>query len=106
MSAKTISWAANEYGYVVQWCDQRGQVIDQYNAGNSKYESSTYVEPGSDGAESEETLRKFAKQTALEKAAELGISPENVSEDSDLADELRETYRLHGPEGDDDSAED
>jgi hypothetical protein len=74
MSASTryaVAYGANAQGYVVQTI-QDGRVVDEYHAGNAVKESTTYVKPRSRYAVTLRQLRKWAKQTAGEIAAELG----------------------------------
>ena len=92
MTAKSIGWASNAYGYCVQAHDEHGKVIDahDYWAGNNIHESTSYVDPESDSAESPETLREMAQSTAKEMAEELGVDPKDIWEDVDMNHQLTE----------------
>lgn len=82
-----IQWAATADGYtVLTYVD--GEVVDEYNAGNSPHESQTYVsaERGVGLAQ----MRAWAEQTAKEKANALGVSHSQVEEDADLLESLKE----------------
>ena len=81
-------WQANEYGYRVEvWnCTDPSDIkmVDEYWAGNSKFESTTYVNP-EDGLPIE-ILREYARQTAEEMLEELGLIG-SVEESEDLLDD-------------------
>jgi hypothetical protein len=73
-----VSWSANEDGYevtVVDGCN----VLDHYTASNNPYDSQQACPPDESPVPLR-TLRKYARQTAKEVAAEHGIS--NIEEDS------------------------
>ena len=91
MKPRSVVWAANEYGYVVEVLDKNGQIIPEhsYSAGNHTLDSQSTVEPGGNCV-SLEQIRKFADQTAHEKAAELKLS--SVSKDTDLVEAIQGTY--------------
>lgn len=91
---KSIGWAANQYGYVVQGHDEHGQVTDEldYWAGNNVHDSQSYVDPGTRNAVSPEELRRMAEKTAKEAADEHNVSHDDVWEDTDMAAQLKEVY--------------
>jgi hypothetical protein len=78
-----IAWAADEDGYTVRLLEGT-ETLEEYNAGNNPLESSSWVNPATNQAESVETLRKFAEQTAIEMAIEAGLTESDVSENTDL----------------------
>ena len=80
---KTISYAANEWGYIVCIIDA-GNILEEYHAGNHKNDSHVSVPPGDKYAETPNNLQKMARATALEYAEELGVPKKNVQYDSDL----------------------
>ena len=86
---KTISYAANEWGYVVQVCDD-GQPVEVYHAGNHAGDSQLTVRPGSINAESPKTLQDWARQTALEMTKDWGVEKKDVQYDSDLHSEIND----------------
>lgn len=93
--AKSVAYGASRYGYKVTAYDAENRPVQEYEAGNSRLDSGAYVEPGKGSSLPLQTLRKYARQTAHEIAAELGVRPENVAEDTDEAPDFSEAYR-HG----------
>ena len=89
MKTKTISYAANEWGYVVQVYDG-GQPVEVYHAGNHNRDSQLTVVPGSINADSATTVMRYAFTTAMEMAREWKVAKKNVCYDSDLHDEINE----------------
>jgi sugar phosphate isomerase/epimerase len=84
---KTIIYAANECGYVVQVLEGN-KIIHEYRADNSRYDSQQSVPLDSNSVESLQTLQKYAKESALELADEYKIHPSNVDFDADLYADL------------------
>lgn len=83
-----IIYAACPYGYCVQRV-VNGEIVEQYDAGNHRGCSQTYVDPSSPNAESESTLWQYAEQTAREWAGGEPIEP--IERDDDLAESLSES---------------
>lgn len=73
-----VAYAANDYGYTVQVFDG-SEILDEYNAGNSPHDS-TAVDH--EAPLTLATLRRMARRTARDIAAERGIV--SIEEDSDL----------------------
>ena len=80
-----ILWAAIEQGYVVQTVVD-GEVVNEYNAGNSPRCSQTYVTNGVGLNQ----MRAWAEQTAKEIADSLSVPHTQVEEDNDLSERLQE----------------
>lgn len=59
-----ISYAANEWGYVVQ-VTQDGRVMEEYHAGNHRFDSQRTVNLDHPDIESVAVLEEYAKQTAM-----------------------------------------
>lgn len=89
MTAKTVLYYATRWGYSVTAYDADMQPVDEYRAGNHPLDSQGVVtpqkryEPGDVHPMSLRTLRKFAKQTALEMAQEYGVPADCVAYDDD-----------------------
>lgn len=86
-----VLYGVSVYGYVVQVV--RDGVIDEsktYTAGNAEGDSTLVVDCSSKSRVKVATLRKYAKQTALEIAAESGIDADCVGEDRDIAPQYDE----------------
>lgn len=79
--AAWIGYSVNEYGYGVVVYDADSDEIDRYDAGNHARDSQGYVERGHPERLPKHTLRRFAKQTALEIAAERQVDPFYVREE-------------------------
>ena len=63
----------SEYGYTLWKLDGKtGLTSLVYRAGNSKFESTATVQPGSKSALSIETLKAFCDQTGEDTAEEMG----------------------------------
>lgn len=56
----TVEYDFNELGYIVQVI-QEGDILDEYTAGNSPFDSQVTL---AEGGLSIETIEKYAKQTA------------------------------------------
>lgn len=65
-----ISWYTHHAGYVVIVTDEHGNVIEEYNAGNSKQDSYSF-EPDPAYALTSTELEDYAQRTANEMAEEL-----------------------------------
>lgn len=73
-----VFWSASSDGYeviVLSGCN----VLDQYAAGNNPNDS--YQDAGEGPAVPARTLRKWARQTALEMARDYGVPKYRVFED-------------------------
>lgn len=81
-----IGWRVHEYGYTVRVYDSESNQIDQYDAGNHRNDSAAYVERGNSARLPKGTLRHYARQTAQEMAAELGIALSMVHQEEEEAD--------------------
>ena len=79
--ATTVGYSVNDYGYEVNVYDANGQPIDHYSAGNHALDSQGQVERGDPARLTKTTLRRFAKQTALEMAADYGVDSFCVQEE-------------------------
>ena len=86
---KTIGYAANEWGYVVQVCED-GKIIEEYSAGNHQQVSDVWVQPGSIHADSPANILDYAERTALEVAKEHGVKAVEATYDADLEEAIRE----------------
>jgi hypothetical protein len=82
-----IALATTKYGYCVQVIDN-GEVIYEYTAGNCRTESQAVIDPDSPGAASRSQLRRWARQTAEEIAAEWRVPHERTAYDPDLEAQL------------------
>lgn len=80
---RAIVWAASAYGYRVVVTNERG-ILEEYQAGNSYYDSQVWIEPSTWGSVSARDLRRYARQTAREWAKEQGVPVSRVYEDVDL----------------------
>jgi hypothetical protein len=86
-----IIYGACPYGYTAQVV-QDGEIVDEYTAGNSPFDSQGYINPDSPGAVSLRTLQVYARRTAQDLAEEWGVSPSSVSEDEDIVSHLSEMF--------------
>lgn len=68
--AKVVVWGADARGYTVQTCGPEG-IEDEYEGGNSPFESQTTLHPDNPQALPESKMREWAEQTARETVAEL-----------------------------------
>ena len=84
-----VAWAATRRGYTVQ-THVDGEVTDEYNGGNNPHDSIVRLHPDDPDAIPLRTLKRYARQTALETADELGVPRENVGEDDDLKTALED----------------
>lgn len=89
----TISYAATRRGYTVQTCVD-GVIEDEYNGGNCPYAGEVRLHPDEEDAIPLETLKEYARKTALETADELGVPHEDVFEDDDLKTALEDNEPL------------
>lgn len=80
--AKAVIYNSDSSGYRVALIHD-GQIVDEYVGGNNPHDSQAMASPGYP-AVPESTLRKWARKTALEMAAELGIPRLFVARDPDL----------------------
>ncbi|MFA5420154.1 MAG: hypothetical protein WC341_17005 [Bacteroidales bacterium] len=87
----SIIYAANEWGYVVR-IKANDQIIEEFNAGNSKQDEQTTVQPGSIDAHSPSILETIAKATALQWANNLQIPATCVQYNDDLQEELEQRH--------------
>lgn len=77
-----VGYSAEREGYRVTVYDPAGDVVEDYTAGNSPLDSQVYIPL--DRKEPRvplQTLRKWAKQTAGEFAAEYGIAADMIAEE-------------------------
>lgn len=93
--AKSVAYGASRYGYKVTAYDAENRPVQEYEAGNSRFDSGAYVEPGKGSSLPLQTLRRYARQTAGDIAAALGVPAERIGEDKDAAPDFSEAYR-HG----------
>lgn len=78
-----VGFAVHEMGYDVRVYDPESNVVEEYNAGNHDGDSQAYVPRGDPSRLPKQTLRRFARQTAQEMAAEHGINLAMVQEEED-----------------------
>jgi hypothetical protein len=76
----SITWTVNDDGYQVRTYFAGGG-CDLYSAVNHPRVSDAYLPTSDPRALDRRTLRRFARQTALERAAALGVSANLVSEE-------------------------
>lgn len=77
-----IGWQADRYGYSVTVYDPESREVYNYQAGNCPFDSAAIVPLDShDARVPVGTLRKWARQTSKEIAAEYGISPEMITQE-------------------------
>ena len=70
-----IGWQANRHGYSVTVYDPESCEVFRYDAGNSPFDSGAFVPLDSPSPRVRlQTLRKWARQTSQEIAAEWGIA--------------------------------
>lgn len=87
-----ILWAAAPGGYRVQVVVD-GKVVEDYSAGNCRFESQTYVPVGSANAWSVKEVRWGAKRTAEEFARQRNLPKSAICEDADLYEMLKDDLR-------------
>lgn len=78
-----ILYAADEDGYTVRVMEGN-ETVDEYNSGNNPFESTSWIDPADLDAVPVRTLRRYARETALDMAQEHGIPEKYVSENEDL----------------------
>jgi hypothetical protein len=78
-----VGYTVHEYGYDVTVYEEGGAIIESYNAGNSRWESTTYVERGDPARLSKTVLKRYAKQTATEMAGSHGIDPSRIFQEEE-----------------------
>jgi hypothetical protein len=69
-----VCYSVTRTGYDVRVYDPDMNEVETYEAGNSAFDSQAYVDPDDGAALDEETLRKYARQTAEEMAEQYGIN--------------------------------
>jgi hypothetical protein len=77
-----IGYQVHDHGYDVIVYDSESQEVERYGAGNHARDSQVYVEKGDPERLPKQTLRKFARQTAEEMAAEFGINLVMIQDES------------------------
>jgi hypothetical protein len=85
---RCLLWAVVNGGYRVA-VYENGREIYDYSAGNSRHESQTYLPVGHHNAIPLRELRKLAKITVAELAAEHKVPKSCIEEDEDMRDALR-----------------
>ena len=65
--ATHVLYAADQDGYTVRVMSASG-TVDEYNGGNSHFDSMAWVNPSDRIAVPVEALKKYARQTAIEMA--------------------------------------
>lgn len=90
--ANYVSYHLRPDGYAVAVYDAESQPIKEYSAGNSYFCSQTYLPPRHPQALRRRTLRKFARQTANEMAAEFGLEKGRVFYSEDDEKDAAENY--------------
>ena len=78
-----VLYAADKDGLTVRIMNG-SNTIDEYNSGNSPQDSKAWVHPSDPIAVPVAKLRQYARDTAIEMAAEYGLPKKLVSEDTDL----------------------
>lgn len=77
-----VGYEVDRTGYTVRVYDHESREVEQYSAGNSPLDSQIFVPLDTKEARVPlPTLRKFARQTANEMAAEYGINAAMVQEE-------------------------
>jgi hypothetical protein len=84
---KSIIYAANEWGYIVQLIVD-GQIRESWWGGNSEHDSQLVVPLNDPSAQEPRILQRYARKQAHEMAAIHGTL--KIEYDSDLHDELYE----------------
>jgi hypothetical protein len=70
-----VGWSATRHGYTVTVYDEESREVHRYDAGNSPDDSGAHVPLDSKRPRVPlQTLRKWARQTAQEIAAEYGVN--------------------------------
>jgi hypothetical protein len=77
-----IGYRVHDSGYDVTVYDSESREVETYSAGNHARDSQVYVEKGNPERLPKQTLRRFAKQTAEEMAAEYGINLPMITDES------------------------
>lgn len=76
-----IGFSVHDHGYDVRVYDSESRIVHEYNAGNHARDSGGVVEKGDRDRLPKQTLRRFARQTAQEMAAEYGVNIAMVQEE-------------------------
>lgn len=76
-----VGYTIHDSGYDVRVYDDESNIVHEYNAGNSRFDSAAYVPRGDAARLPVSTLRKYAKQTAQEIAAEYGVNLAMIQEE-------------------------
>jgi hypothetical protein len=77
-----VSYSVDRHGYTVRVYDHDAREIDEYSAGNSPLDSQGYVPlDRKEPRVSVPTLRRYARQTAQDMAADYGIPLAMVHEE-------------------------
>lgn len=77
-----IGYRVHDSGYDVTVYDSESREVETYSAGNHARDSQVYVERGHPERLSIATLRKFARQTAQDMAAERDINLAMIQDES------------------------
>jgi hypothetical protein len=89
--ATHVAYDACAQGYTVRVL-AGNDTIDEYNGGNSPFDSTDSLPVGDPAAVDETTLLAWAKKTAEEMAAEYGVT--SIENNTDLLDEERELLEV------------
>jgi hypothetical protein len=81
----SVGYTVHDYGYDVNVYDEDGQPVEQYQAGNNALisDAAAAVERGDPSRLSKTTLRRFAKQTAMEMADSHSIDHSHVYQEEE-----------------------
>lgn len=82
MKAHYVQYHLTGTGYRVTAYDAESQPVEEYEAGNHPGDSQAVARPGEPRVRAQ-TLKKWARQTALDMAKEHGVDPSKVSYDHD-----------------------
>lgn len=82
LKSGTVVWNADASGYRVAIL-RGAEIVEEYAAGNNPHDSMQPASPGYPTVP-QSTLRKWARQTALEMAEEAGIPSASVTRDKEL----------------------
>ena len=82
-STSSIAYNYDATGYLVQLC-VAGEIVDEYRAGNSPYESTGYLPVGDPAALPREKIRQLARKEALRLAEEHDVPESAIEIDDDI----------------------
>ena len=79
--------AFHQYGYTIWHYDEKGQLVQDYQAGNCRYDSGQTLPPGPDTVDLA-TMEEYCEQTGKEICAEHGGEWTGTQHDTDTEAEI------------------